>query len=120
MCETAFSGSSVTVNGITVGEWLCTTALTSGLRAKRLAVDVALQEHAAALLIDRIGVEVELHDVRGRNQRRRARPRQQIALRIFRMPHRHMAPGVEHAVLGQDAARGDEVVDQRGIDRTGG
>jgi hypothetical protein len=31
MCETARSGSSVTVNGMTVGEWLCTTALTSGL-----------------------------------------------------------------------------------------
>ena len=30
MCETARSGSSVTVNGTTVGEWLCTTELTSG------------------------------------------------------------------------------------------
>ena len=91
-----------------------------GPRAKRLAVDVALQEHAPALLIDRVGVEVELHDVLGRHQRRRAGARQQIALRVFRMPHGHMAPGVEHAVLGEDAACGDEVLDQRGIDGAGG
>ena len=91
-----------------------------GPRAKRLAVDEALEEHAAAALIDRIGVEVELHDVLGRHQRRRPRARQQIALRICRMPDADMAPGVEHAVLRQDAACGDQVVDQRGIDRTGG
>ena len=30
MCEIAFNGSPVTLNGIMVGEWLCTTALTSG------------------------------------------------------------------------------------------
>jgi hypothetical protein len=39
-----------------------------GPGAKRLAVDVALQEHAAALLVDRIGVDVELHDVACRHQ----------------------------------------------------
>ena len=31
MWEIAFNGSPVTLNGIMVGEWLCTTALTSGL-----------------------------------------------------------------------------------------
>ena len=30
MWDSALSGSPVTLNGITVGEWLCTTALTSG------------------------------------------------------------------------------------------
>ena len=40
--------------------------------------------------------------------------------RILRMPHGDVPPGVEHAVLGQNAAGGNEVVDQRGIDRAGG
>ncbi len=33
---------------------------------------------------------------------------------------RHMPPGVEHAMLGEDAAGGDKVVDQRGVDGAGG
>ena len=32
--DTARSGSSVTENGMTVGEWLCTTAMTSGRALK--------------------------------------------------------------------------------------
>ena len=45
--DTARSGSSVTENGITVGEWLCTTAIDVRPRLEGLAVDEALQEHAA-------------------------------------------------------------------------
>ena len=90
-----------------------------GPRLVGAAVDEALQEHAAVALIDRVGVKVELHDVLDRDQRRRPRARHQIALRIARVPHRHVAPGVEHAVLRQDPARGDQVFDQPGVDRTG-
>ena len=54
------------------------------------------------------------------DQRGRARARQQIALRIGGMPDADMTPGVEHPMLGQDAARGDQIVDDRGIDRAAG
>src|ERR1700748_2942397 len=45
----------------------------------------------------RVGGEVELHNVGCGNQCRRARPRDQVTLRILRVPHRDVPPGVEHA-----------------------
>ena len=44
---------------------------------------------------------------------------QQVALRIGGMADAHMTPGVEHLMHRQDAVGGDQVVDDRGIDRTG-
>ena len=82
------------------------------------AVDEALQEHAAAVLVDGIGIEVELHDVGSRHVRGRHRARDQIAIRIGRMADADMTIGIEHPLVGEDMVRCDEIRDRCGIDRT--
>jgi len=77
-------------------------------------------DHAAAVLrIDRIGIEVVFHDVVRGHQDRRERARQQVAVWVARMAHAHMPIGIEHALLGENAVGGDEVLDERRVDRTG-
>ena len=52
---------------------------------------------------DRLGVEGELQDVAGLNQRRRARAREQVAAGIGGMAHAHMAEGIDHALVRHHA-----------------
>lgn len=89
-------------------------------RAIRLAVDETLEKHAPVAQIDWIGFEVEFHDVLSQHQSGRPRARQEIALRIRGMPDADMAPGIQDTVPRQDVARGDQIVDNRGLDRAGG
>ena len=117
MWNTGRIGTLVMLNGITPGEWLWTTAIHVRPRLVDLAVDEALEEHAAAALVDGIAIEIELHDVGGGDVRRRHRARHQVAVRIGRVADADMAKGVEHALIGQNAVRRDEIVDQCGIDR---
>jgi len=80
------------------------------------AVDEAFEKHGSAAGIDRIAVEVELHDVVGRDQRRRERPRHQKMIGVGGMPRADMTKAVEHAELGEDAAADHDILAQRGID----
>ena len=91
-----------------------------GPRLVDFAVDEALDVHEPPGLIDRIGIEVVLHDVGGGDDRRRLRARQEIAVRRMGMADRHMAVAVEHALVGEDAVRRDEVLDRGGVDRAAG
>ena len=81
-----------------------------------LAVNETLDEHAAAVLIDRIGIEVEFHDVVGGHQSRRDRAGHQVPVWVGRMTDADMAESIHHALVSEDAAGGDEVFDDRGID----
>ena len=80
-------------------------------RAVDLAVDVALDE-ALALVAERLAVGVELHQVGGGDERRRARARHDEALGPLVAPRADVPVGVEHLVLGEDAACGDQIVDE--------
>ena len=84
------------------------------------AVNETFEGQPAAALIDRVGVEVELHDVLGGHERRRQRARHQVAVWIRRMPDAHMPGFIEHALLGQDAIGRDEVFDENWSDRSTG
>ena len=81
MWKTGRSGSWVTPKGITLGEWLCTTALHVRARAIDLAVDEALQIHAPAGRIERRAVQVERDDVVAPDERRRHVAREQEVVR---------------------------------------
>jgi hypothetical protein len=88
-----------------------------GPRAKNFAVQITLNEPVAAARIDGIAVDIEFHDVVGGDHLRRKRARHQEALGMARMPHRDVARRVEHALIGQDAARRREVLQHAAIDR---
>ena len=72
------------------------------------AVDEALQIGRAAALVDRRAVEGIFDDVVALDALRRARPRQQIMLRIVGMPGADMAEGIDDALVGQDAIGGHQ------------
>jgi len=74
-----------------------------GPRLVDFAVDEALGVERASLVLDRIAVEVEFHDVVCADQFGRARTRQQIAIGIAGMPHADMAPAIEYALVGENA-----------------
>ena len=75
-----------------------------GPRAVDLAVDVALDEALALVAGERLAVGVELHQVGGGDQRRRARARHDEVVRALVAARADVAVGVEHAVLREDAA----------------
>ena len=79
-------------------------------------VDEALQEHRSAARIYGVAVEVEFHDVVGRHQRRRQRARHQEMIGIGGMAGADMAKTIQHAEIGENAASGHDVIDQRRID----
>ena len=54
------------------------------------------------------------------DQLRRQRTRHQKALGMAGMTHGHVAGGVEHAEVHEDAARGREILQRGAIDRTAG
>jgi len=75
------------------------------------AVDIALAHRLAAGVVQRPAVEVVFEDVLGLHPLRRDGVRQVIAVRILRRAQADVAIGVDHAVLGEDAVRGDQVVE---------
>ena len=75
-------------------------------------MDEALEIGRAAARIDRLALERELHDVVLLDAVRRARARQQEALRIVGMARADMAEGVDHAFAGEDAVGGDDFFEQ--------
>ena len=81
-------------------------------RAVDLAVDVALDEAFPLVAGGGLAVRAELHQVRGSDERRRARARHEEMPGPLVAARAHMSIGVEHAVPGEDAAAGDQVVDQ--------
>ena len=74
-------------------------------------MDEALDEQRTAAPVDRIGLEIELHDVLGGHQAGRDRARHQIAARIGRMADADVAIGVEHAAVVEDAVRQHQLFD---------
>jgi len=83
-----------------------------GPRAVNFAVDVALDEALALVAGERLAVGVELHQVARRHQRRCERARHEEAVGPLVAARADVAVGVEHLVGGEDAAGGDEVLDQ--------
>src|ERR1043166_5874094 len=81
-------------------------------RAIDLAVDIALDEALALVAGGRLAVRPPLDEVRGSDERRGARARHDEVLAPLVTARADVAIGVEHAVLGENAACGDEVVDQ--------
>ena len=106
---------------MTLGEWLCTTAMHVGPRAVDLAVDEALEIDAPARRVDRAAVEVERQDVG------RRRPAPGAMLRASRkcsadavMPDADVTEAVDDALVVEDAIGDRELVDQRGRSGAGG
>jgi hypothetical protein len=87
---------------------------------ENLAVQVALEKGIAPAQIARHAVEIEFHDVVGSDQGRRERARHQEAPGMVRMPHGDVAGGVEHALIGKDAACRGEILQHDTLDRTAG
>jgi hypothetical protein len=85
--------------------------------AENLAVQITFDEAAPSTRIDGVAVDIEFHDVVGGDHLRRERARHQKPLGMARMPHRNMAGRIEHALIGEDAARRGEVLQYGAIDR---
>src|SRR5918992_1275503 len=83
-----------------------------GAGAVDLAVNVALDEALALVAGHRLAVGVELHQVRSGDERGGERARHDEALGFAVAARADVAVSVEHFVHGEDAARGDEVVDE--------
>ena len=75
-----------------------------GPRPVDLAVQIALDERRPPARVARIALEREFHDVAGGDERRRERPRHQKPLRVARVAHGDVPGGVEHALVGKNAA----------------
>jgi len=79
-----------------------------------LAMNEALEGQAASLLINRVGVEVELQNVLCSHEPRGQRARHQETAGVGGMPDAHMPRLVEHPFAGQDAICGDQIFDMSG------
>jgi hypothetical protein len=66
------------------------------------AMDRAFAVHGAPALINRIAVEIELHDVVRNDKFRAAGPRHNEPVRTLRMPHADMAVAVNHSFPRQN------------------
>src|SRR5512145_175632 len=84
-----------------------------GPRAVELAVDIEHEEALALVAGQRFAVCVELHEIRRGDERRRERARHDEALGVLIAARAHVPIGVEHFVLREDTARGDEVFNER-------
>ena len=119
MWQSGRIGWRVALNGITFGDWECTTALHVGALAIHFAVDVALEEmRDVGRWVDSVAVEIVLEDVLGLDQRAgaRFRPIRKRALDCpgggSRRNRRRRAP-----LVHQDAVRRHQILDDLGIDR---
>ena len=78
-----------------------------------LGMDEAFGVDRTIAPLDRLAVEVELHDVLGRHTAGRLGGRHEETIRSRGMPHADMAEAVDHALPVEDAVGGHEIVDQR-------
>jgi hypothetical protein len=76
-------------------------------------VDEALGIDRTAVVLDRLAVHAELHDVGGLDEPRRTRPRQQEAVRVARIARADVAVTVDDVLVVEDAVAGDEIGDHR-------
>src|SRR5437879_8794429 len=76
-----------------------------------LAVDEALAHGFAPPRVERLAVEIVLHQVLELHALGGDRAREEITVRIARRTQAHVPVGVDHAVLRQDAVSRDEVVE---------
>src|SRR5712691_6912601 len=84
---------------MTEGEWLWTTACTSG----------------RILRIDRLALAVELHNVGRLDEARRHAARQEEMLGLLVVAHADMAKPIDNALVVEDAVGRDEILDQRRV-----
>ena len=77
-----------------------------------LAVDDALGIELHGRRLHRLGVQGEFENVVGLDQRRRARPRQQIAIGVAGMTDADMAEGVDDAFMAENAVGDGEFMAQ--------
>src|SRR5215207_5354965 len=70
-----------------------------------------LEIRGAVATIDRRAVEHELHDVAILDAIRRARTREQIALRIVGMSHTDVTERIHHSLVGENAVGSHELFD---------
>jgi len=71
-----------------------------------LAVNEALQIHSSTFAVDRIAIEVVLHDVVSRDERRRQIAREKIAVRIAIVPNTNVPVAIDDSLVCQDMVRG--------------
>src|SRR5262245_11030963 len=83
-------------------------------------MDESLNHAAAILLIDRIGIEVVLHDVARGHRDRCERAGHQVTAWIARMTNAHMSLGIEHTLLGENAVGGNKVLYESRVHRAAG
>ena len=84
-----------------------------GPRAIDLAVDIALDEALALVTRYGLAVRAPFDEIGGGDERRRARARHDEVLRPLVAARAHVPVRIEHLVLREDAARGDQVLDER-------
>src|SRR3954465_6436282 len=84
-----------------------------GPRAIDLAMDIALDEALALVAAGGLAVGVPFDQVGCGDERRGARARHDEMLRPPVAPRADMTVCIEYAVLGEDPAASDQVVDQR-------
>src|SRR6185295_13572950 len=77
-----------------------------------LAVDVALDEALALVSGRRLAVRAPFDQVGRGDERRRPRARHEEVLGALVAPRADVAVSVEHAMVGEDAASRDEIVDE--------
>src|SRR5262249_44815612 len=78
-----------------------------------LRVDETLRVDRSVAAVDRLRLEVELHDVRLADTARRERGRHQEAVLALGMADADMAEAVDHTLAVENAIGGDEIVDRR-------
>jgi hypothetical protein len=83
--------------------------------AVNFAMNEPLAVSGAAPRVDRIAVEIELHDVRRLDNLRSNGPREKEAVRIGRVSGAQVSVDLHHTLANEDVIAGDEVGDQAGI-----
>jgi hypothetical protein len=81
-------------------------------RLENLAMDHTLRIGPFLRRHDRVRVEIVFEDVGGLHQRRGARAREEVALRVSRMAHADVAEGIQEAFVGDDPVGGRKVAAQ--------
>jgi hypothetical protein len=74
-------------------------------------VDESFLVHLATLPVHWIAIQVELHQICGRNQQRRQVTREEEAIGPLIMTHAHMPETVEDTFVSENAVCNNEVFD---------
>ena len=82
-----------------------------------LAVDEPFEVGGAGARIDRVRVEIVLHDVGHGDELGGERARHEVAARVAIVPRADVPVAVEHVLVRQDAVRGHQVLDESGVGR---